>query len=73
MNRTKQRLRAVLARLAGGDFHSRKTARKDYFERFEKGWKTRKCTACAGSGRYDNHGSPPCGACDGTGKEKFKP
>ena len=26
-----------------------------------------KCSACSGSGYYDNTGSPPCGACDGTG------
>lgn len=29
----------------------------------------RKCMACNGSGVYDSHGSPPCGACDGTGFE----
>ena len=28
-----------------------------------------KCIACNGSGHYDHNGSPPCGACDGTGKE----
>lgn len=28
-----------------------------------------KCSACGGSGRYDNDGSPPCGACNGTGRE----
>lgn len=26
------------------------------------------CIACAGSGRYDDTGSPPCGACNGTGE-----
>lgn len=26
------------------------------------------CYACNGSGRYDHNGSPPCGACDGTGR-----
>lgn len=30
----------------------------------------RKCMACNGSGHYDSHGSPPCGACDGTGWEE---
>lgn len=30
----------------------------------------RKCVACNGSGRYDSKGSPPCGACDGTGYEE---
>lgn len=29
--------------------------------------KVKKCMACNGSGYYDSHGSPPCGACDGTG------
>ncbi len=32
--------------------------------------RSKKCTACNGSGRYDNHGSPKCGACKGTGREK---
>ena len=31
------------------------------------------CSACNGSGRYDNNGSPACGGCDGTGKETYKP
>lgn len=30
----------------------------------------RKCMACNGSRYYDSHGSPPCGACDGTGYEE---
>lgn len=29
-----------------------------------------KCVACNGSGHYDSNGSPPCGACDGTGVEQ---
>ena len=28
---------------------------------------TKVCTACSGSGYYDVDGSPPCGACNGTG------
>lgn len=28
------------------------------------------CTACAGSGYYDDHGSPKCGACGGTGLKR---
>ncbi len=44
---------------------------KEYNER--KGTKQRKCICCNGSGRYDHNGSPPCGACDGTGKEWYKP
>ena len=27
------------------------------------------CVDCNGSGYYDHNGSPPCGACDGTGEE----
>ena len=32
-------------------FHERKQERKEYFERFIKGWKQRPCTACMGSGK----------------------
>ena len=55
-------------------FAERKQARIEYFERFVKGWKLRKCVACAGSGYYDG-GRPgtKCGACSGTGKERYKP
>ena len=54
-------------------FSERKAQRTDYYKRFVHGWKQRPCTACNGSGHYDNGGSPRCGACDGTGKELFKP
>jgi hypothetical protein len=54
-------------------FHERKAERSAYFHRFVYGWKQRPCTACNGSGYYDNDGSPACGACDGTGKEAYKP
>lgn len=30
------------------------------------------CSACSGSGRYDNTGSPKCGACCGLGIERGK-
>lgn len=39
---------------------------------WQYGWKQRDCTACNGSGRYDNDGSLKCGGCDGTGKEKYR-
>lgn len=55
------------------NFHERKKQRKDHFEKNEKGWKDKYCTACNGSGYYDHNGSPKCGACNGTGKEKYKP
>jgi len=32
--------------------------------------KSKSCIACNGSGRYDHNGSPPCGACGGTGIEE---
>jgi DnaJ-class molecular chaperone len=54
-------------------FRGRKAARTEYYEKFVKGWKLRKCGACNGSGYYDHNGSPDCGACDGTGKERYKP
>lgn len=59
------------------DFHTRKAARTARFEQDVKGWKLRRCTACNGSGYYDTtdrHGrTPTCGACNGTGKERYKP
>lgn len=54
-------------------FQERKAKRTAYYEENVKGWKLRNCCACNGSGRYDSHGSPPCGACGGTGKERYKP
>ncbi len=53
-------------------FHERKKYRSNYYHRFVFGWKLRKCSACNGSGHYDNNGSPKCSACDGTGKERYK-
>lgn len=55
------------------NFHERKQQRREWFERFVKGWKLRDCVACNGSGYYDNNGSPRCSGCDGTGKERVKP
>ena len=54
-------------------FHERKKGRSDYYHKHVKGWKLRPCSACAGSGYYDSDGSPDCGACDGTGKERYNP
>lgn len=55
------------------NFHERKADRTELFQRWVFGWKQRPCGACAGSGYYDNKGSPPCGACEGTGKESYNP
>ncbi len=54
-------------------FIERKNERKEFYEKFIKGWKTRPCSSCSGSGYYDSNGSPKCGACEGSGKEKYKP
>lgn len=54
-------------------FHERKAQRKEHFDRFVFGWRLRQCNSCAGSGRYDSHGSPACSGCDGTGKVRHKP
>lgn len=53
-------------------FHERKADRTDYYFRFVFGWRLRTCLACNGSGRYDHNGSPPCGACEGEGKERYR-
>ena len=55
------------------DFHERKAYRRNFYEKFVKGWKQAACSACNGSGYYDSDGSPPCGACEGTGKESIPP
>ena len=55
------------------DFKERKQKRIEHFEKCVKGWKQRSCTACNGSCYYDHNGSPKCGACNGTGKEMYKP
>lgn len=48
-------------------------ARRAYaYFTYEYGWKLRKCTACNGSGYYDDDGSPKCGGCDGTKVERFR-
>lgn len=51
----------------------RKANRRDYYERYVRGWKLVTCTACNGSGYYDANGSPPCGCCGGTGMMRDKP
>lgn len=54
------------------NFRERKQARTEHYEKYVKGWKQRACSACNGSGYYDDNGSPKCGACEGTGKETYK-
>jgi len=58
------------------NFQERKQQRKEYFEKNVKGWKLRVCTACNGSGYYDNYIKgriPKCSGCDGSGREKYLP
>lgn len=50
------------------DWIARKKARKEHYQRFVMGKKFVTCTACNGSGHYDNDKSPPCACCNGTGK-----
>lgn len=50
-------------------FAGSKAERAIHRLKFEFGHKRVKCVSCNGSGRYDNAGSPDCGACDGSGKE----
>ena len=53
------------------DYHKRKERRTREYEA-NLHLITHPCAACAGSGRYDNNGSPKCGACNGTGKEPYR-
>jgi hypothetical protein len=52
-------------------FRERKQWRINRYWLYEHGWKERPCTACNGSDYYDHDGSPKCGGCGGTGKEKY--
>jgi len=52
---------------------SRKEERKVNYDKYVKGWKEVNCTACSGSGYYDNNGSPKCSSCNGTGRMKVSP
>jgi RecJ-like exonuclease len=54
-------------------YQRRKEERRVRYAKYVHGWKEIPCTACNGSGYYDNNGSPKCGSCDGTGTEKVSP
>jgi hypothetical protein len=54
------------------DWFKAKVARATYYFSYVYGWRQKDCTACSGSGRYDSHGSPKCGACNGKGKETYR-
>jgi hypothetical protein len=49
--------------------HQRKAERSNAYWR-DHGRKLITCTACNGSGVYDHIGSPPCGWCEGNGKDR---
>ena len=56
------------------NFHERKKARSEYYFKHIHGKKMIKCSACNGSGYYDeldlNGNHIPCGACHRIGKVK---
>lgn len=49
-------------------YEYRKLLRVEEFQKYRYKNKLVTCTACSGSGFYDNNGSPKCGSCAGTGK-----
>lgn len=51
---------------------ARKKKRSDHYKKYVYKWKLRTCIACNGSRYYDCCGSPPCGNCNGTGKEQYR-
>jgi len=53
-------------------FQERKKERTEHYFKYVYGMKLQVCSACNGSGHYDVKGSPPCGACSGTGKEEYE-
>jgi len=53
-------------------FHERKLKRTEHYNKYVKGVKEEPCGACNGSGYYDDDGSPKCGLCKGTGKQKIR-
>lgn len=53
-------------------FHERKKIRTEWYFKYVYKWKEKPCSACSGSGYYDDTGSPKCGSCDGTGKQKYQ-
>lgn len=55
------------------DWAERKAQRVAHHKKYVEGWKSIICTACSGSGYYDNHGCPRCSSCNGTGKERVPP
>ena len=59
--------------LTSTTFAERKAERTAYYFKYVHGWALAPCDACAGSGYYDDDGSPPCGSCDGSGQMRVPP
>jgi len=55
------------------DFQARKKERTEHFRKYVYKWKLVLCTACSGSGYYDDTGSPKCGCCGGIGRMMISP
>lgn len=53
-------------------WEERKKERVEHYKKYVYKWKLRDCLACNGSGHYDHVGAPPCGSCNGTGKERYR-
>ena len=53
-------------------FHERKRKRTAHYLANIYMHKLVTCTACNGSGYYDNSDGSHCGGCDGTGRERKK-
>lgn len=54
----------------GNEMDNRKrvmSVREELLRRLDSDSIGSRCVACNGSGRYDSAGSPPCGACAGSG------
>lgn len=51
-------------------YFERKKKRTEWFFKYVYKNKQVTCTACNGSGYYDNTNSPKCSSCEGTGKTK---
>lgn len=69
---TSREMRGLNSQMMTDQFYKEKALRAEHFFRFVYGWKQRNCCACNGSGYYDNNGSPCCGSCEGTGREKYR-
>ena len=54
------------------NFRERKQRRIEHYYKYVYKFRLRRCIACNGSGTYDHNGAPKCGACNGTGRERYR-